>query len=91
VRRAVDAALGEVAERLGNPAAVTRASYVDPAVIEAWHDGAVARVRVGNGERSDRDGPPTPDEEAAVLRLLERQAREASAKGRRVPGSRARS
>jgi DNA topoisomerase I len=90
LKRAVNAALGEVAERLGNTPAVTRASYVDPAVIDAWQDGAVARMRVGNGEDDDPDGPPTPEEEAAVRRLLERQARAARSQARRSSRSAAR-
>jgi DNA topoisomerase-1 len=80
VRRAVNAALDEVAERLGNTRSVTRASYVDPAIIDAWQDGAVIRARVGVDEDADPDGPPTPEEEAAVRRLLERQARLSRAK-----------
>ena len=84
MRRAVNAALGRVAERLGNTLAVTRASYVDPAIIEAWQDGAVARARPAEeAEEADPDGPPTPAEEAAVLRILERQARVARAAAKR--------
>jgi DNA topoisomerase-1 len=80
--RAVNAALDEVAGRLGNTRAVARASYVDPAVIEAWRSGAVGRARVA-GPPGDPSGPPTPSEEAAVRRLL---AREVAAVERRGPG-----
>jgi DNA topoisomerase IB len=38
-KRAVAAVMRRVAERLGNTAAVTRASYVSPAVIEQYLDG----------------------------------------------------
>jgi DNA topoisomerase-1 len=82
-RRAVNVALGRVADRLGNTPAVTRASYVDPAIFEAWEQGAIARARPAVSGDDDPDGPPTPEEEAAVLRILERQARAARAAVRR--------
>jgi DNA topoisomerase IB len=47
----------EVAENLGNTAAVARKSYVDPRLVEAFEQGEV----IGNG-----------DPERAVLRLLRR-------------------
>lgn len=67
-RRAIE----RVAERLGNTAAVARSSYVDPTLLEAWRDGAVRRVRMAPDHDPDAAGPPTPAEEAALLRLLER-------------------
>jgi DNA topoisomerase-1 len=79
MRRTITAALGEVAERLGNTPAVARASYVDPGIIEAWAEGAVTRVRLAMDEGEAPVGPPTPEEEAAVMRILERQARAARA------------
>ncbi|NJP33919.1 DNA topoisomerase IB [Micromonospora thermarum] len=61
-RRAVAAVMREVAELLGNTPTVARASYVDPRVVDLYHDGVVAPV-----------DPRTPREEAerAVLELLE--------------------
>lgn len=53
--RAISAVMKEVAEQLGNTAAVTRKSYVDPRLVEAFERG----VTIGNG-----------DPERAVLRLL---------------------
>jgi DNA topoisomerase-1 len=38
-KRAVAAVMRRVAERLGNTPAVTRASYVSPAVVEQYLDG----------------------------------------------------
>ena len=35
----------EVAELLGNTPTVARSSYVDPRVIDLYHDGKVAGVR----------------------------------------------
>jgi DNA topoisomerase-1 len=89
-RRAVNAALDEVAGRLGNTRAVARSSYVDPAIVDAWEAGALDRVRVAIDEPTDPSGPPTPAEELAVRRLLERQARErgVSRSGRRPPSGR---
>jgi DNA topoisomerase-1 len=72
-RRAELEAIARVAARLGNTAAVAEASYIHPGVLEAWRDGAVARLRLGEHD-PEADGPPTSDEEAALLRLLERRA-----------------
>ena len=52
----------DVAELLGNTPAVARTSYVDPRVVDLFHDGVVAPV-----------DPATPREKAEriVLELLE--------------------
>jgi DNA topoisomerase-1 len=70
-------AIGEVADRLGNTPAVARASYVDPSVIEAWREGSLGRLRRSLEEEGVPSGPPTEQEEAMVLRLLQRQRRAA--------------
>jgi DNA topoisomerase IB len=61
-KRAVAAVMREVAELLGNTPTVARTSYVDPRVVDLYHDGVVVPV----------DGD-TPREKAerAVLELLE--------------------
>ncbi|MEV0325193.1 DNA topoisomerase IB [Micromonospora echinospora] len=61
-RRAVVAVMRDVAELLGNTPTVARASYVDPRVLDLYHDGVIAPV-----------GPdtPRPEAERAVLALLE--------------------
>ncbi len=61
-RKAVVAVMREVAELLGNTPTVARASYVDPRVVDLYHDGVVASV-----------DPQAPREEAerVVLKLLE--------------------
>jgi len=67
-RRQVAAAVDIVASQLGNTRTVARASYVHPAVIEAWRAGALPRpTRV-----PDPELPPTPAEERAVIQILER-------------------
>nr|WP_230415754.1 DNA topoisomerase IB [Micromonospora tarapacensis] len=62
-RRAVVSVMRQVAELLGNTPTVARASYVDPRVVDLFHDGVVVPV-----------GAETPREQAeqAVLTLLER-------------------
>ncbi|MEO3778670.1 DNA topoisomerase IB [Micromonospora sp. B11E3] len=61
-KRAVAAVMREVAELLGNTPTVARTSYVDPRVVDLFHDGVVAPVP-----------PRTPREQAErrVLELLE--------------------
>jgi DNA topoisomerase IB len=71
-RRAISGAVKDVASFLGNTAAVARASYIDPRVIERFEEGVtIAPVlhRLGTDEPTD----PVFREaiEAAVLELLE--------------------
>jgi DNA topoisomerase-1 len=82
-KRAVAAVMRRVAERLGNTAAVTRASYVSPAVIEQYLDGRTIEdfrprhLRVVGARDIGLD-----TEELALLTLLRswriRRAREAA-------------
>jgi DNA topoisomerase IB len=71
-RRGVTRAMKEVAEQLGNTPAVCRGSYVNPAVIERFHQGSTIRTAVQRARRA----PGAPDAavsaaaERAVLRLL---------------------
>jgi DNA topoisomerase IB len=68
-RRAVSAAMREVAEYLGNTPAVAKASYVDPRVVDLYHAGTVISL-------PDAEGDIVADEQAraqaetAVLELL---------------------
>lgn len=62
-KKAVAAVMREVAELLGNTPAVARASYVDPRVVDLYHDGSVAPVA---------PGMPRAQAEQAVLELLEK-------------------
>ena len=60
-KRAIAAAMREVAEFLGNTPALARSAYVDPRVIDAYEEGRTIRVRTG----------ATPEQlERATLRLL---------------------
>ena len=65
-RRAVSAAVKEVAGQLGNTPAVCRASYVDPRVIDRFAEGTVITL-----PRGDLQEPFQPEIEARVLALLQ--------------------
>ena len=64
-KRAVAAVMRSVAELLGNTPTVARTSYVDPRVVDLYHDGVLAPVQ-----------PEMPREavEKSVLALLEEEA-----------------
>src|SRR5581483_12353373 len=63
-KRAVTAAMREVSEYLGNTPAVARASYVDPRVVDLYHEGVTVDL-------PSTDGTPREQAERAVLRLLD--------------------
>lgn len=65
-RRAVKAALEEVAEFLGNTPAIARSSYVDPRVLDLYEDG----VTVGGAVK--RRHRKTDDHQAALERAVRR-------------------
>ncbi|GHJ55366.1 hypothetical protein Nm8I071_46730 [Nonomuraea sp. TT08I-71] len=64
-RRAVAAVMRSVAELLGNTPTVARTSYVDPRVVDLYHDGVLVPVQ---------PDMPRQDVEKAVLVLLEEEA-----------------
>ncbi len=75
-------AVEEVAEWLGNTPAVSRKSYVHPAVIDAYLDGDVVRAARKTADRTLRnDLRRLSPQEAAVLALL-RQRLRAEERGR---------
>jgi DNA topoisomerase-1 len=63
-RKVIAAAMRDVAELLGNTPTVARASYVDPRIIDLYHDGTVAPVD---------EETPREQAERAVLTLLENE------------------
>jgi DNA topoisomerase-1 len=75
------------AGRLGNTPAVARQSYVHPAILEAYMDGAIGGALLEAAEEQ-RDPPPTPDpdEEAEVVRLLRARIRTERKRGRTTSG-----
>lgn len=79
--RALNAAIDEVAHRLGNTRSVCRSCYIHPAVIESWSRGDLPS-ELAALRRSRRKTPQGLDEEEALLlRWLE--SREAG----RAPGT----
>ena len=76
-KRNVVRAVQQVAEWLGNTPAVSRRSYVHPAVIDAYLDGDVIRAARQTADDKLRDdlGRLQP-QEAAVLALLRQRLRE---------------
>jgi DNA topoisomerase-1 len=81
-RRQLRAATEVAAGHLGNTAAVTRTSYVDARIVDAWTDGDLRRLRAG--VPSDPDGPPSTEEEAALLRVIRRRSGRRSCRARRA-------
>jgi DNA topoisomerase-1 len=77
-RRRISAAIKEVAAELGNTAAVARASYVDPRLLDRYEEGvtirpALLRANARGEQDDDRAFDPSFRDavEAAVLELLE--------------------
>jgi DNA topoisomerase-1 len=78
-KRNVVQAMKQTAERLGNTPAVTRGSYVHPAVLEAYLDGSLRGALVDVAE--EQEEPPIGAdraEEIAVVRLLRQRSRDAA-------------
>jgi DNA topoisomerase-1 len=68
-KRAVVAALADVAARLGNTPAVCRRCYVHPLVLDAYREGALATL----GRRRARPNPGLRSDEIMLLALLRRR------------------
>jgi DNA topoisomerase I len=87
VRKQVAEAVRVTADQLGNTPTVARNSYVHPAVIDAYLEGSFRGVGARTDAATDTAaaerpgaslaGLPDPKEEAAVVRLLRRQRRNA--------------
>ncbi|HEX4804505.1 MAG TPA: DNA topoisomerase IB [Conexibacter sp.] len=76
-RRLVKAAIDEVATFLGNTPAVARGSYVDPRVIDRFHEGlTVAAALAADAREEVEEGEPVPEQNVservrrAVLDLI---------------------
>lgn len=82
-RRNVVEAVRRTAETLGNTPAVARRSYVHPAVLEAYLDGAIGDALVAAAE--DQATPPagtSPAEEAGVVAVLRQRLELDAGRGR---------
>jgi len=69
-KRAVSAAMKEVAGYLGNTPAVARASYVDPRIIDLFNDGVTISPALAATDDDLSDGTTHGKIERAVLNLL---------------------
>ena len=70
-KRAVSSAMKQVAEYLGNTPAVARKSYVDPRVVDLFHDGVTIAPTLAAEDDDLSDGATHGRIERAVLNLLE--------------------
>jgi DNA topoisomerase-1 len=69
-KRSVVHAIEQVADRLGNTAAVCRKCYVHPHILDAYMEGETVRVHAANGHGDETGLDP---EEKAVLAFLEKR------------------
>jgi DNA topoisomerase-1 len=82
-KKAVVAAIEEVAGQLGNTPAVCRACYVHPDVVDSYLDGTLVEALAERARGAGRGAHALRREEAAVLGLLQaRLAREQRRRGR---------
>jgi DNA topoisomerase I len=70
-KRAVAGAMRQVSEYLGNTPAVARKSYVDPRVVDLFHDGVTISPALASTDSDLADGTTHGKIERAVLNLLE--------------------
>ncbi len=79
-KKAVTAAIKQVASKLGNTPAICRKCYVHPAIIESYLDGTmIATLQQRVAEEMAEEGSLLPPDEAAVLRLLQNRLAAAAA------------
>jgi DNA topoisomerase I len=77
------------AGRLGNTPAVARRSYVHPAILEAYLDGAIGGALLEAAEEQvDPPSVPDPAEEAEVVKLLRQRMRTERPRRPRSAGAR---
>lgn len=69
-KKAVTAAMREVAEYLGNTPTVAKSSYVDPRVVDLFNDGMTISPRLASLDEDLSDGTTHGKIERAVLNLL---------------------
>ena len=70
-KRAVSATMKQVSSYLGNTPTVARASYVDPRLVDLFHDGITIPPALAGREKDLSDGVTHGKIERAVLALLE--------------------
>jgi DNA topoisomerase-1 len=88
-RRNVVEAIRQTAGVLGNTAAVCRASYVHPAVLEAYVDGRIDAAAVASDANTAAAAAQTdPREERAVVELLREQLEQDAGRAKGSPRTR---
>jgi DNA topoisomerase-1 len=75
-KRTVNRAIESVAKRLGNTTAICRKSYIHPAILSAYMDGATIETVKGRASRLSRRSCALSAEELAVVGLIERTVKE---------------
>jgi DNA topoisomerase I len=74
-KRNVVKAIESVAKKLGNTKSVCRKSYIHPAILDAYMDGATIETLKARAATLARSRSALSREEAAVVRMLERRLR----------------
>jgi DNA topoisomerase-1 len=74
-KKTIVACIDQVARRLGNTRAVCRKSYVHPAVLDAYLDGTIAKLKPQRAARAAHAIGQLTESESAVLGLLQGLAR----------------
>jgi DNA topoisomerase IB len=69
-KRAVSGAMKQVSSYLGNTPSVARKSYVDPRLVDLFHDGATISPALASTDQDLSDGVTHGQIEQAVLNLL---------------------
>ena len=88
-KRNVAEAIRTTADSLGNTAAVARSAYVHPAVVDAYLDGGFRSALVRAAEETDDPpGATAPEEERAVIALLQARLRQDAARSTGRSGKR---
>jgi DNA topoisomerase-1 len=79
-KKDVVAAVKEAAAELANTPTVCRASYIHPAVVDAYLDGDLARIDRRNVRRELATHPGLTEDEALLMSLLRQQQEDALAR-----------
>jgi DNA topoisomerase-1 len=74
-KRKIASAIETVAKRLGNTKAVCRKSYIHPAILDAYMEGATIQTPMVRASRFTRSRSALTYEETAVVAILERRLR----------------
>ena len=83
VAKTMNAVIDRVAARLGNTRTVCRKCYVHPLVFETWTDGSLGEELAAIRSRLRKKPAGLDEDEALVLRWLEKSAADAAAPAKR--------